>query len=131
MNHIAIFEIFSALLVLLTTLFYSYQVVYLLLPLFRKHRPCADAAPKRYAILIAARNEEMVLPHLLDSIAAQTYPASCITTYVVADNCTDCTARVAREHGARVFQRFNTQKFIHDFSHSFHCGLYLTYHRSL
>ena len=110
MNHIAILEIFSFLLMLMTTLFYSYQAVYLFLPLVRRPRPCPDAAPRRYAILIAARNEENVLPHLLDSIAAQDYPAQYITTYVVADNCTDHTAQVAREHGARVFQRFNTEK---------------------
>ena len=110
MNYVAILEIFSALLAVLTTVFYSYQVIYLLLPLIRKPHTCGDAAPQRYAILIAARNEENVLPHLLDSIAAQNYPADYITTYVVADNCTDRTAQVAREHGARVFQRFNAEK---------------------
>lgn len=110
MNPYTILEILSALLVLLTTVFYSYQVIYLILPLIRKPKPCADASPKRYAILIAARNEENVLPHLLDSIAAQNYPAAAITTYVVADNCTDRTAEVAQAHGARVFQRFNTEK---------------------
>ena len=110
MNCTAIFEIFTTLLMLLTTVFYSYQVIYLLLPLFRRPRPMDSAQPKRYAILIAARNEENVLPHLLDSITAQDYPAECITTYVVADNCTDRTAEVARVHGARVFQRFDTEK---------------------
>ena len=61
-------------------------------------------------MLIAARNEEAVLPQLLWSINRQDYPASLITTYVVADNCTDDTARVAEEYGAVVYRRFHTQK---------------------
>ena len=96
MNPYTMLEILSALLVLLTTVFYSYQVIYLILPLIRKPKPCADASPKRYAILIAARNEENVLPHLLDSIAAQNYPAAAITTYVVADNAPTAPRKLLR-----------------------------------
>lgn len=110
MNLTAVIELLGTALMVLTPLFYSYQLLYLLIPMFRKPASHPDAPPKRYAVLIAARNEETVLPYLLDSIAAQDYPASCVTTYVVADNCTDRTAQVAREHGARVFQRFNTEK---------------------
>lgn len=110
MNLTAVIELLGTALMVLTPLFYSYQLLYLLIPMFRKPASHPDAPPKRYAVLIAARNEETVLPYLLDSIAAQDYPASCVTTYVVADNCTDRTAQVAQEHGARVFQRFNTEK---------------------
>ncbi|MFR8333265.1 MAG: glycosyltransferase [Oscillospiraceae bacterium] len=84
-----------------------YQVVYLIIPFFVKPRPHQSARLHRYAILIAARNEEAVLPHLLDSIAAQDYPAELLTTFVVADNCTDRTAQVAQDRGARVFVRNN------------------------
>lgn len=105
-----IFRILSYLLAILTAAVYSYQLLYLLLPLVLRKRDSVDAAPKRYAILIAARNEERVLPHLLDSIAAQNYPAECIRTFVVADNCTDLTAQAAQDHGATVFTRFNTHR---------------------
>ena len=88
---------------------YFYQVVYLFLPMLKKRKKLEMAPPRRYAILIAARNEEKVLPYLLDSIAAQRYPAERITTYVVADNCTDETAEVARQHGAHVFVRNNRE----------------------
>lgn len=98
----------SIVLVTLTTLCYLYQAVYLVLPFFLKRKPHKEPKRNRYAILIAARNEEAVLPHLLDSIQAQDYPAELISTFVVADNCTDNTAQVAREHGATVFTRFNT-----------------------
>lgn len=61
----------------------------------------------KYAICIAARNEEAVIGNLLDSIRQQDYPAELLTVFVVADNCTDATATVAREKGAVCYERFN------------------------
>jgi len=64
----------------------------------------------RYAIMIAARNEEGVIGHLLESIRSQDYPLSLITVFVVADNCTDRTAEMARAGGAVCYERFDTEK---------------------
>ena len=89
---------------------YAYQIVYLFAPLVIKKRPHGPAKQTRYAVLIAARNEERVLPHLLQSIRNQDYPAELVTTYVIADNCTDRTAEIARSGGATVFCRFNKEK---------------------
>lgn len=100
----------SAVLVLIASICFLYQFVYLILPFITKPKPHKENKLHRYAILIAARNEEAVLPHLLDSIHSQDYPAELLTTYVVADNCTDATAEVAEAHGARVFSRFNKEK---------------------
>ncbi len=61
----------------------------------------------KYAILIAARNEEKVIGNLIDSINNQDYPSEYITTIVVADNCTDNTAKICREHGAVCYERFD------------------------
>lgn len=90
---------------LLIGLCYAYQLVYLFLPLFRKENIPVSDCNRRYAILIAARNEEAVLPHLLSSIRDQDYPADKLRVFVVADNCTDRTAVVAEEGGAVVFCR--------------------------
>ena len=49
----------------------------------------------KYGILIAARNEEFVIGNLLDSINKQDYPKELLTVFVVADNCTDNTAKIA------------------------------------
>ncbi len=54
----------------------------------------------RFAVLICARNEERVLPGLLESLARQDYPKQCCTVFVVAHNCTDGTAETARRCGA-------------------------------
>ena len=61
----------------------------------------------RFAVLIAARNEESVIGNLIDSLHAQNYPKELLDIYVVADNCDDNTAEVARSAGARVYERFN------------------------
>ena len=95
------------LLSVLCGLCYLYQTVYLFLPLFKK-RPGPPAPAGRqmdFAILIAARNEQAVLPWLLDSIRRQDYPPERVTVYVMADNCTDRTADLARAHGAVVYER--------------------------
>lgn len=53
----------------------------------------------KYGICIAARNEEKVIRNLLDSIKNQDYPHEKMTIFVVADNCTDNTAEIARQFG--------------------------------
>ena len=96
---------------LLFTIFYTYQFFYVFLAFVKKPRKYPDAPmDKRYAAIIAARNEEIVLPELIKSIRAQGYPAELIDIYVVADNCTDGTAAVARELGANVFERHNKEQ---------------------
>ena len=86
---------------------YFYQFLYLPVPLLKKDKPHRPQKLHRYAVLIAARNEEAVIAHLLDSVRMQDYPAELVTVFVVADNCTDGTAAVAREHGAVVYERFD------------------------
>ncbi len=74
----------------------------------RKFKPTQNK--HKYAVLIAARNEESVIGNLLDSIALQDYPKELVTVFVVADNCTDNTAGIAREKGAICYERFNTSQ---------------------
>ena len=87
---------------------YTYQFLYIPLVLAKKPKPLtARSGRHRYAVLIAARNEENVISGLLESLRAQTYDMSLVTVFVAADNCTDRTAAVARAHGAVVYERFN------------------------
>ncbi len=58
-------------------------------------------------MIVAARNEELVIGQLIKSIKNQKYPKGLIDIFVIADNCTDNTARVAKEAGAIVRERFN------------------------
>ena len=62
---------------------------------------------KRFAMLVAAHNEEVVIGNLVESLKKQEYPKEMYDIFVIADNCTDNTAKVAREAGAQVYERFN------------------------
>lgn len=86
-----------------------YQGFYTLLTLVKKPHYPAPACQRRYAVLICARNEQAVLPQLLESIRAQDYPGGA-DVYVAADNCTDATAAVARAGGATCFERFDREQ---------------------
>ncbi len=89
---------------------YTYQFAYIFVPFFKKDKPHKPTKAHRYAVLISARNEEKVLPQLLKSLQEQTYDMSLVTVFVVADNCTDATAKVASEfNGVKVYERFNTE----------------------
>lgn len=73
-----------------------YYTVYAIVGLFATRRFAPARRQHRYAIVIAARNEEAVIGRLLESIRLQDYPSELLTVFVVADNCTDGTAQAAR-----------------------------------
>ena len=89
---------------------YSYQFLYVIVSLMQKDKPHQETKAHRFAVLIAARNEETVINHLIDSINTQTYDQGEVTVFVVADNCTDQTAACARKMGAIVYERFDQTK---------------------
>jgi cellulose synthase/poly-beta-1,6-N-acetylglucosamine synthase-like glycosyltransferase len=76
---------------------------------WRMARAATGAPRHRFAVLIPAHNEELLLPDLLRSLAAQLYPHELFEIHVVADNCTDQTAQVARGAGAVAHERFNQE----------------------
>lgn len=86
---------------------YSYQFLYIAIPFIKKSKLPKKAVLHKYAVLIAARNEEAVISHLIESINRQTYPSDLIKIFVVADNCTDNTCAIAEAAGAEVWERFN------------------------
>lgn len=66
------------------------------------------SARTNFAILIPAHDEEIVLGTLLESLSALEYPQNLYTVYVVADNCTDRTAELARAISwVHVYERFD------------------------
>lgn len=59
------------------------------------------------AVLIPAHDEETTLAATLASVRRSDYPSDRLRVLVVADNCTDDTAAVARRAGAEVIERFD------------------------
>ncbi len=61
----------------------------------------------RYGCIIPARNEENTVADLINSIRKTNYPQDKLDIFVVAHNCTDNTAKIAREAGAIVYEYNN------------------------
>ena len=97
----------SEILILLFLFYYYYISVWG----WRKHKEEKDFIPvKRFALLTAAHNEEAVIRYHLESLKQLNYPAELFDIYVIADNCTDQTAAVARQEGVQVCERFSPQR---------------------
>jgi hypothetical protein len=67
--------------------------------------PPPGAPRHTFAILIPAHDEAAGLAAVLRSCAALDYPPDLVRVVVVADNCADDTAAVARRHGAVCWER--------------------------
>ena len=106
-SQMSFVDIFNICVFVMFTCCYSYQLFYVLVTLARKPKQLTAKANHRYAVMISARNESAVIADLLRSIRKQSYPAELIDIFVIADNCTDNTAQIARDNGAIVFERFN------------------------
>ena len=66
---------------------------------YQDHDPAA-----RFLILVPAHNEEQVIPDIIANLQELQYPRELYDFYIIADNCTDRTAEVARELGAQVIE---------------------------
>ena len=100
----------STVFMLIITVCFSYQAVYVLIGLVKKPKKFKATQKHKFAVVISARNESAVIGNLIASIQSQTYASELVDTIVVADNCTDDTAKIAREAGAIVYERFNRQR---------------------
>ena len=100
-------KIIAELLVILLSLPALYLfIVTLAAYLFRKEARAANRILE-IGVLIPAHNEEAGIAGTIESIHANDYPAESVKIFVIADNCDDNTAEVARNAGATVVERFN------------------------
>ena len=105
-SQISFVDIFNFCVFITFTICYTYQLYYVLVVLSRKPKQLVAKKNHRYAVVVSARNESAVIGDLIHSIKVQNYPTELIDVFVIADNCTDNTADVAREAGAIVFKGF-------------------------
>ena len=93
------------------TIFWLYQVVVSLCSLVKlKDKPLKVKKDHRFMAIIPAHNEEAVVGNLIESLKNQTYNKDLYDIYVIADNCTDNTAKIAKEAGAIVYERYDETK---------------------
>lgn len=69
--------------------------------------PAAPSRRLRFDIVVPARNEATVIRRCLASLDRIDWPRDRCRVIVVADNCDDATARVARDYGAQVLERID------------------------
>ncbi|BAB81777.1 conserved hypothetical protein [Clostridium perfringens str. 13] len=92
---------------------FALMLYYLFIALFgfyKKKDTKTFEPQKKFAMLVAAHNEEVVIENLVESLKHLDYPKELYDIFVIADNCTDNTAKIARAAGANVFERFNKEK---------------------
>lgn len=77
----------------------------------RTRPPPAPAPPAlRFVLVVPAHDEEGGIGETVRSLLAVDYPEALRRVWVVADNCKDATAARAREAGAEVIERFDTER---------------------
>lgn len=93
----------------LLAIFVAHAVVLCLASLVAHAMKHGDAPARstdvRFAVLVPAHDEEQLVRGTVRSILQADYPRQLITLVVIADNCRDGTARVAREAGATCLER--------------------------
>ena len=95
-------------LVYLIVIFWIYELAISLCALIKfKEKPLLTKKNHKFMAIIPAHNEEAVVGNLIESLKNQEYDKNLYDIYVIADNCTDNTANVARRAGAIVLERFD------------------------
>ena len=95
--------IFLTILALIPIVTFSLQCFLSLVP-GRKNSFERESLP-RLAVLIPSHNEEAIVSGILQDVKSQVQENDRVI--VIADNCVDTTAAVARSHGAEAFERFD------------------------
>ena len=105
-------DIFNFCVFLTFTICYTYQLYYVFVVLTRQapKKLVARSQPPVTPSWCRRATRDAVIGDLIHSIKVQNYPAELIDVFVIADNCTDNTADVAREAGAIVFPRSNDKE---------------------
>ena len=108
---VEILLIIQVLLSAIFVVFGMYQLVVTIIGLTKK-KISKDYKFKyhKFMAVIPAHNEETVIANIIDSLKNSNYKDGMLDIYVIADNCTDKTAEIARENGVFVFERFDDEK---------------------
>lgn len=97
---------FNSLVSLLITTVVIYWLAISFFGLRTPPAPAQQTPQKRFLILVPAHDEEVVIGALVDNLMNLDYPQELYDVYVIADNCSDATAAIARAGGANVLQHY-------------------------
>ena len=98
-------------LIWIVAIYWLYQFVISLCSFVKvKDKPLVVDKQHRFMLIVPAHNEEAVVGNLIESLKKLDYPKDLYDIYVIADNCTDSTAKVAKDGGAIVYERFDEKR---------------------
>lgn len=107
MNYLTTINIIFGIIYTIVGLFTMHFVIFAIAGLFAKKRYPKAKVQHKYGVIIPARNEEAVVGNLIKSVYKNNYPQDKLQVFVIAHNCTDKTAQIARELGATVYEYNN------------------------
>jgi cellulose synthase/poly-beta-1,6-N-acetylglucosamine synthase-like glycosyltransferase len=85
--------------------FVGYQTVMSYCGLRKFKKTELKEAVNKFAILVAAHNEEEVISQICQNLKELDYPKNLYDVYVICDNCTDSTAEAVRKTGVTAMER--------------------------
>ena len=92
-------------------IYWLYQLIISACALIQfKEKPLIKNKKHKFMMILPAHNEASVIGALVESLQALDYPKELYDIYVIADNCTDNTAQIAKGLGAIVYERFDEKK---------------------
>ncbi|MBP2656798.1 MAG: poly-beta,6 N-acetyl-D-glucosamine synthase, partial [Firmicutes bacterium] len=95
------------LIIVFFTLYYFFLAFF---GIVKKHEEKITTPKNTFAIIVAAHNEEQVIGQLVENLHVLNYPRDLYDIYVIADNCKDKTAQIAKNAGAIVNERFSLEQ---------------------
>lgn len=114
LNTIAFMDVMAivnVLAMLIVSIFYFSQNFFTIVaPFSKKDRFEPAKKYHKFAYLICAHDEELVIANLIQSIRIQYYPQDLIDIFVVCDNCIDKTREIATQLGCYVIERNDLSK---------------------
>ena len=108
MNHV--FDIVMVPLQVIILLFTLYYFFIGFCGMWRRKENKILTPKKTFAVIIAAHNESAVIGQLLQNLQSLDYPKTLYDVFVIADNCDDNTAEIARGYGSIVCERTHPTK---------------------
>ena len=102
MNYITIVNLIFLIISALVSLYLFHFFFFMIVGLVHKKRFPKVEEKCRYGILVSAKDEENVIPRLINSIKESNYPNDKLDIFIIAHNCKDKTAEVAKSMGANV-----------------------------
>lgn len=95
-------ESFVDILSIALKIFVLYTTIVSLFCLLPRRKFHAAAPKTRFAVLLAARNEEAVIGASVGALLRSNYPKELFDVFVIPNNCTDDTEGAARRAGAKI-----------------------------